>query len=94
MNPTGERLDDLLRRGAELWRDFQAGRGSLFHGFIPADHRGAYEVLVRERDSSHSFLELGSGIGMITVLADRSLIGPARKMMRFSSSMSSMDISR
>jgi len=64
-------LDHLLRRGAELWRDFLAGRGSLFHGFIPADHREAHAVLAEERARAHSFLELGSGIGVITLLADR-----------------------
>jgi hypothetical protein len=71
LSPTDEALDHLLRRGAELWRDFLAGQGSLFHGFIPADHRGAYEVLARERAGAHSFLELGSGLGVITVLADQ-----------------------
>lgn len=71
MSGSEQALDHLLRRGTELWRDFLAGRGSLFHGFIPADHRGAHEVLARERDRAHSFLELGSGIGVITILADR-----------------------
>lgn len=67
--PAPERLEHLLRRGSELWRDFLAGRGGLFHGFIPADHRGAHEALLAERPRCHSFLELGSGIGLITVLA-------------------------
>ncbi|MDA1265702.1 MAG: hypothetical protein O2816_11540, partial [Planctomycetota bacterium] len=64
------RLDHLLRRGAELWRDFLANRGGLFHGFIPADHRSAHDRLVLEGGRHDSFLELGSGIGLITILAD------------------------
>lgn len=64
-------FDGLLRRGAELWRDFLAGRGSLFHGFIPADQRDALDVLRAERERCHSFLELGSGIGVITLIADQ-----------------------
>jgi SAM-dependent methyltransferase len=64
------RLDELLRWGAEAWRDFLAGRGGVFHGFIPADHRGAYEALLARRGDAHSVLELGSGVGLITILAD------------------------
>lgn len=63
-------LRPLLRDGAEAWRDFLASRGKLFHGFIPADAQGALEALMPLRDECQSFLELGSGIGLITILAD------------------------
>lgn len=63
-------VEALLREGAEAWRDFLSGRGKLFHGFIPADLRGALEALEPLRHECQSFLELGSGIGVITILAD------------------------
>ncbi len=71
MNVPDPALEHLLRRGAELWRAFLAGRGSLFHAFIPADQREAHAALQLERERCHSFLELGSGLGVITLLADR-----------------------
>lgn len=63
-------VDALLRRGAEAWREFLSGRGKLFHGFIPADTRAALDALHPLREDCQSFLELGSGIGVITILAD------------------------
>lgn len=65
-----DKLEPLLREGAEAWRDFLQGRGKLFHAFIPADAMGAVEALAPLRRECHSFLELGSGLGLITILAD------------------------
>lgn len=63
-------LEHLLRAGAEAWRDFSQAHGGTFHRFIPADYRAAHDLLVRERARSTSFLELGSGFGVVTILAD------------------------
>lgn len=65
-----ELLDGLLRAGAEAWRDFSQTHGGTFHRFIPADYRDAHDLLVRERGRANSFLELGSGFGVVTILAD------------------------
>jgi|GEM_PF-960179 len=63
-------LDDLLAEGAQAWEAFTQDRGGTFHHLIPADARGAYLELRRLRDTHHTFVELGSGMGLITILAD------------------------
>jgi hypothetical protein len=63
-------VDALLRQGAAAWREFLAGRDDHFHLFIPADQRVVYERLRELRAGAHSFLELGAGMGVITILAD------------------------
>ncbi|MEM7309203.1 MAG: hypothetical protein AAF682_21140 [Planctomycetota bacterium] len=64
------RIDELLRLGTEAWNEFSRRRQGTFHTFIPADQREAYGELLRLRGRASSFLELGSGVGVITVLAD------------------------
>ena len=70
---TDARFDDVLRRAMELWHDFCASRDSEFHRVIPADLPSAIEMLQEQRQYGHTFLELGSATGAITILAD--LIG-------------------
>ena len=48
-------------------RSREAGR---FHGFVPADLRGAHDALALLRPRADSFVELGSGAGAITIVAD------------------------
>jgi hypothetical protein len=64
------RLDEVLRLGAEAWRDFCAERAGEFHRVIPADHALAIEVLREQRAHANTFLELGSATGVIAILAD------------------------
>lgn len=64
------RLEQVLRAGAESWRDFCAERAGEFHRVIPADHALAIEALQEQRSSAYTFLELGSATGVITILAD------------------------
>lgn len=63
-------LPELLRRGAEIWRDYCQDRSGTFHRVIPADHALAIDVLRAERERAHTFLELGSATGVITIIAD------------------------
>ena len=63
-------LDSLLRSADEAWRDFSAAHGGTFHRFIPADYPSALELLSEECSRSATFLELGSGFGVVTILAD------------------------
>ncbi|MHC4078077.1 MAG: class I SAM-dependent methyltransferase [Planctomycetota bacterium] len=69
-----ELSDDTLRLlfedGAAIWEEFRRVRGAHFHPFVPADYAGAYQVLRTLAPRAHSFLELGSGVGVITILAD------------------------
>ena len=67
---TSERFAKVLREGAEIWRDYCQDRSGEFHRVIPADHAAAIEFLRPERARAHTFLELGSATGVITILAD------------------------
>ncbi len=69
-----ERPEDweaLVRAGSEAWRAFTSQRQGGFHRFIPADPHDAWDVLAQLRGEADSFLELGAGVGLITILADR-----------------------
>lgn len=65
-----EVFEELLLRGSEIWRDFTASRGGRFTLVIPADQRDARAALEEQSACASSFLELGSGAGVITILAD------------------------
>lgn len=65
-----QRFDDLLRAGAEIWRDYCNEHAGVFHRVIPADHALAIDVLRDQVESAHTFLELGSATGVITIIAD------------------------
>jgi SAM-dependent methyltransferase len=63
-------LHALCRRGDELFARFRAERGDEFSSFVPADHAGACAMLRELRPRADSFLELGSGAGVVTIAAD------------------------
>jgi len=65
-----DRLQPLFEDGAAIWEEFRRRRGSHFHPFVPADYAGAAEVLRQLAPQANSFLELGSGVGVITIVAD------------------------
>lgn len=65
-----QRFDELLKTGAEIWRDYCNEHAGIFHRVIPADHALAIDVLRDQRRSAHTFLELGSAMGVITIIAD------------------------
>jgi len=67
---TAEMLDELLKLGAEAWREFSTSADARFHRFIPANGALAHAALLDLGAHAHSFLELGSGAGVITILAD------------------------
>ena len=65
-----ERLERLLTDGAEVWQRYERVREGRFHGFVPSDYALAYEELEPLHERADSFLELGSGAGVVTILAD------------------------
>ena len=69
-NQLEERLLRVITRGAELGREFSHARADNQHRFIAADHADAIPVLRASAGEAHTFLELGSGTGVITILAD------------------------
>ena len=62
-------LERLYRAGTQRWQAHRTRWGEAFHAFVPADYPGAYEALRTARPGADSFLELGSGVGAITVIA-------------------------
>jgi SAM-dependent methyltransferase len=62
-------FDELARLGAESWERF-GERPGVFHRFIPTDLRGMRAQLTELAPRATTFLELGSGVGVITILAD------------------------
>jgi len=67
------RLDELLRAGSRAWDEFREHAKGRHHLFIPCDQAEGHEVLRGLRTSASTFLELGSGAGIMTILA--SLLG-------------------
>ncbi len=65
-----ETFEELRRRGTLAWNEFSGRRGGAFHRFIPADYDLARRHLGSLLSRSNSFIELGSGVGVITILAD------------------------
>lgn len=63
-------LERLSVEADELWRRHRERQGERFHGFVPADLATAHDALVTLRDAASSFVELGSGAGAITIVAD------------------------
>lgn len=79
MNPGAQRpVDESVRRalfdaGEHAWRAFRDRQGDLFHAFVPADYEGAHTALLELRTergaAAERFVELGSGVGIVTLLA-------------------------
>lgn len=64
-------LDALYDQGAELWHRFDTDvRQQDWHPFVPADYSRVERVLVPLRGSGLRFLEWGSAMGVITIMAD------------------------
>lgn len=59
----------LFARGEQVWQRFRHRRGGACHAFVPADYAAAHDALRRLRPHADSFLELGSGVGVIAITA-------------------------
>jgi hypothetical protein len=62
-------LEPLFQAGDETWRLFRARCGAAFHAFVPGDYPAAAAALIRLRPHAESFIELGSGVGVIAITA-------------------------
>lgn len=65
-----DRVEALLRAGAEAFAAFEAGRQATWFPFAPSDHAGAADLLQALAAEADTFVELGSGTGVATILAD------------------------
>jgi len=63
-------LDHLIREGSAAQDEFRAFAKDRHHLFIPCDHREAYETLRELRSRALTFIEFGSGAGIVTIMAD------------------------
>ncbi|MFT5050061.1 MAG: hypothetical protein ACI8QZ_001455 [Chlamydiales bacterium] len=66
-------LSRLLLEGDRTWEESRTRGESRNHHFVPSDHASAYDHLRLLRERASTFVELGSGSGVVTVMA--SLLG-------------------
>lgn len=69
MSQPEKQFANLFRAGDDSWSIFRERRGQAFHAFVPADYPRALQALRALRTRADTFLELGSGVGVITILA-------------------------
>jgi SAM-dependent methyltransferase len=62
-------LTPLFDAGDATWRLFRERCGNAFHAFVPGDYPAAARALARLRPHADSFLELGSGVGVVAISA-------------------------
>ena len=53
----------------DLWEQQQSSDG--FHGYVSADYEAVFRSLVHLRGQARTFLEWGSGLGVVTIMASR-----------------------
>jgi hypothetical protein len=65
------RLEELFAEGWERWARFDREvRQNRFHPFVPADYHVVLDELMTHAKPGLKFLEWGSAMGVITILAD------------------------
>lgn len=65
------RLAELRDEGRRMWDRFDSEvRSHEFHPFVPADYEVVLEALLPLRSPGRRFLEWGSAMGVITIMAD------------------------
>jgi hypothetical protein len=62
-------LQTLWDEVDELWGQSQDSDG--FHGYVSADYDAVFRALVCLRGQARTFLEWGSGLGVVTIMASR-----------------------
>lgn len=67
---TDDVFEALVREGAAAFDRLARSHKGAFPNLIQADSRGAREFLRDLRPPGPAFLELGSGLGIITIIAD------------------------
>ena len=67
----GEILAGLVAAGDDVWEEARPGaKRTRNHRFVPCDPHAAYTALRELRSKATTFIELGSGAGIVTILAD------------------------
>ncbi|MBZ0269410.1 hypothetical protein K8I85_14745, partial [bacterium] len=69
--PLRARIDALCEEGRSLWDRFDTEvRQEQWHPFVAADYDRVLEALLSLREPGRRFLEWGSAMGVITIMAD------------------------
>lgn len=63
-------MEELACAGEKAFADFIAEEGDLFHPLVHADYRRVAAALRKLRPRAEKFLEWGSGVGTISIMAD------------------------
>ena len=63
-------LRELCEEGITISDRLKSGRGDVWHSFEPAGYGVVLQALLNVRESGGRFLELGSAIGVIAIMAD------------------------
>lgn len=65
------RLGELIEEGRDFFHEFDlTERSRAFHPFVPSNYDAVLEDLLELELDGRSFLEWGSGTGVITIMAD------------------------
>ncbi len=64
-----DEMELLWNDAAELWEQHQ--HAASFEGYVGSDFRAAFELLRSLRGRATTFLEWGSGLGVVTIMAAR-----------------------
>jgi hypothetical protein len=64
------RIEALVRRGEAAWDELHDASNARFHDLVLSDHRAAVPWLAHLHTPGARLVELGSGVGLMTILAD------------------------
>jgi SAM-dependent methyltransferase len=62
-------LEELWSAASQIWNEHEAE--AAFEGYVSADFAAIYERLVKLRTRAQTFLEWGSGLGVVATMASR-----------------------
>ena len=60
---------ELWNRAEAIWDSYQ--QHSAFESYVSADYHAVFHALISLREQKSRFIEWGSGLGVVTIMADR-----------------------
>ena len=68
-HPLLDEFEDLWSQAERIWDRYEDT--PAFHGYVSADYEAVFEVLREVPSNGQTFLEWGSGLGIVTIMASR-----------------------
>lgn len=65
-----ELVTEICEQGEQAFARFAARCGDLYHPYVYSDYQETYRVLATLTAKAQTFLEWGSGVGTVAILAD------------------------